>query len=333
MKQKENQKETKLHTQTKMGNNKPDIRIFIACHKPSFVPENPLFYPVQVGTALTDKRLENMTYCDNKGDNISEKNPDYCELTAQYMVWKNIDCDYYGFFHYRRYMTFCKVCPITHDGKIVDKRQSPYIELDSVWDDLTPYGIEPQQMEQEILKYDLITVYRERTNTTAYHQYCEYHRAEELDHMLEILRKLYPEYSDAAKAYMSSKEIYYLNMYIMKKELFHTYMKWLFTLLDTFEQERKEIEKPQEPRLYGYLAERLFGIFYFYQREHGIRCAETPYLKFYQTEPGREEKASNIREFRLKPTNIKVRIDMRRLNRLFPAGSLRRVLLRGLFIK
>ena len=59
-----------------------DIRILIACHKPTYVPENPLFYPIQVGTALTDRRLEGMAYHDNEGDNISEKNPDYCELTA-----------------------------------------------------------------------------------------------------------------------------------------------------------------------------------------------------------------------------------------------------------
>ena len=64
----------------------PDIRIFIACHKPTYVPENPIFYPVQVGTALTEKRLEHMAYRDNEGDNISGKNPDYCELTAQYWI-------------------------------------------------------------------------------------------------------------------------------------------------------------------------------------------------------------------------------------------------------
>ena len=43
-----------------------DIRILIACHKPTYVPENPLFYPIQVGTALTDRRLEGMTYHDNE---------------------------------------------------------------------------------------------------------------------------------------------------------------------------------------------------------------------------------------------------------------------------
>ena len=46
-----------------------DIRILIACHKPTYVPENPLFYPIQVGTALTDRRLEGMAYHDNEGDN------------------------------------------------------------------------------------------------------------------------------------------------------------------------------------------------------------------------------------------------------------------------
>ena len=72
-----------------------DIRILIACHKPTYVPENPLFYPIQVGTALTDRRLEGMAYRDNEGDNISGKNPDYCELTAQYWALRmlmNVPC-------------------------------------------------------------------------------------------------------------------------------------------------------------------------------------------------------------------------------------------------
>ena len=106
-----------------------DIRILIACHKPTYVPENPLFYPIQVGTALTDRRLEGMTYHDNEGDNISEKNPDYCELTAQYWAWKHLDCDYYGFFHYRRYLTFRNLSPVTAKGKIIGKRHIPYLSL------------------------------------------------------------------------------------------------------------------------------------------------------------------------------------------------------------
>ena len=37
----------------KQINTMPDIKIFVVCHKPSYVPKNPYLYPIQVGTALT----------------------------------------------------------------------------------------------------------------------------------------------------------------------------------------------------------------------------------------------------------------------------------------
>lgn len=55
--------------------------------------------------ALADHRFKGMQH-DDEGENISYKNPYYCELTAQYWAWKNLDADYYGLFHYRRYFSF-----------------------------------------------------------------------------------------------------------------------------------------------------------------------------------------------------------------------------------
>lgn len=63
------------------------IQIYVACHKPTWVLDNRLLVPVQVGAALTDARYAGMRQ-DNEGEHISEKNAQYCELTAQYWAWK-----------------------------------------------------------------------------------------------------------------------------------------------------------------------------------------------------------------------------------------------------
>ena len=50
-----------------------DIKILVAAHKRAYVPEHPLLFPIQVGSALSEKRLPGMLH-DDEGANISEKN-------------------------------------------------------------------------------------------------------------------------------------------------------------------------------------------------------------------------------------------------------------------
>ena len=59
------------------------IKIFVATHKDAEFPAASCFIPVQVGAANTSERFVG-TKADNTGENISAKNPMYCELTAQY---------------------------------------------------------------------------------------------------------------------------------------------------------------------------------------------------------------------------------------------------------
>ena len=77
-----------------------DIKILVAAHKKYWMPDDSVFLPIQVGAAL---HLALGYVPDNTGDNISAKNPNYCELTALYWAWKNLDCEYIGLCHYRRY--------------------------------------------------------------------------------------------------------------------------------------------------------------------------------------------------------------------------------------
>ena len=80
--------------------NKHNAKIIIAAHKPYRMPEDPMYVPVHVGASGKD---DIGFVRDDSGDNISELNPEFCELTGFYWAWKNLDADYIGLVHYRRY--------------------------------------------------------------------------------------------------------------------------------------------------------------------------------------------------------------------------------------
>lgn len=74
----------------------------VAAHKPYWMPQDDVYMPIHVGC----EGKESIGFTgDNTGDNISAKNPHYCELTALYWAWKNLQADYTGLVHYRRYFT------------------------------------------------------------------------------------------------------------------------------------------------------------------------------------------------------------------------------------
>ena len=74
--------------------------IYIAAHKQFTSLEMDGYIPLQVGA---ENNIDLGYLKDNVGDNISEKNPNYCELTGLYWIWKNCNDEYKGLVHYRRY--------------------------------------------------------------------------------------------------------------------------------------------------------------------------------------------------------------------------------------
>ena len=81
------------------------LLIVAAYHKQAYVPNSDIILPMQVGASVAKVQL-NMVK-DNVGENISELNPYYCELTALYSLWRNYsDVEYYGLCHYRRFFSY-----------------------------------------------------------------------------------------------------------------------------------------------------------------------------------------------------------------------------------
>lgn len=272
-----------------MENNNPNIKIYVVCHKPSFVPENPYLYPIQVGTAINGKRLDGMLH-DDEGDHISDRNRTYCELTAQYWAWKNDDADYYGFFHYRRYFAF--------DPDLNKDDGWGNLAYDRITDDvIEEIQLKPEVMKALITKYDAIFVKGRNYPRVleggkpmdVYHEYgvAPFQHRKDLDITLQVLAEKYPEFEPYVKQYMKSSTAHECNMFIMKKEVYHKYCEWLFDIL--FEAE-KRIDMTwysvEEYRVMGYLAERLCGIYYTYLKEQkDIKTFELPKTLFHDTAP------------------------------------------------
>ena len=57
------------------------LQIIVACHKECDYPKDPVYLPLHVG--CEGKASIGLTG-DNSGDNISKKNPVFCELTGLY---------------------------------------------------------------------------------------------------------------------------------------------------------------------------------------------------------------------------------------------------------
>lgn len=246
-----------------------DIRLFVCCHRPGRIPEHPLLVPIQAGAALADARFPGFLH-DDAGENISAKNRSYCELTAQYWAWKNAEADYLGFFHYRRYLY----------PDIAAKR--PYrIEREPSGPLLDRLGYD--RFGELIRQYDLIAPIGEDMYVPVREHYAQApcHHRRDLETVEQILRERHPEMAEALETHLSGTVCYFGNIYIMRREIFRRYCAWLFPLLEEFDR-RTDFSgyTPQERRVDGYLAERLFGVYLTFRRD-GLKTLELPRAHFY----------------------------------------------------
>ncbi len=234
------------------------VKIFMCTHSPyDFLP--PLAIAVQGGAKLKDSVEGTIPDFGILGS-ISEKNPEYCELTVQYYAWKNEEADYYGFCHYRRF--FCFDESVSKPYLVFDK--IPKRKLNSLLSD-------GETIANTVSKYDIVVPRAENLGISVYDKYItsKYCYAEDMDLFISVLKNKYPYLAMYADEYLSDMHQYFCNMFIMKKELFFDYCNILFPLLEEFDQHKRMHGNFQADRTDGYLAERFLGIYLKFIKANG----------------------------------------------------------------
>lgn len=210
------------------------IKIIIACHREGPVPDDPCYLPVEVGAALRAEAIPGFTP-DNTGDNISRKNENYCELTALYWAWKNLDADALGLVHYRRYFA----------------RRHFSRQIAEEADFLKALAEAPV----------ILPVKRRYWIETIYSQYIHAHHEQDLSVTRAVIAERCPAYLAAYDRKMNMRSGHAFNMLVMRRELFDAYCSWLFSVM--FEVEKRlDISSydAYNARVFGFLTERLLDV-------------------------------------------------------------------------
>ena len=227
-----------------------NITIFICAHKEVPLPSHPYFLPIQAGAALHDAIPSYQP--DSEGENISLKNPHFCELTCHYWAWKNLKgVDIIGLNHYRRFYDFQRKWPqFSADKRFVETKT--FLEQDYYFPDL----------EKLLSKYDIILPVARHWRVSNTQQYAEYHIAKDWEMLRQIIKERSPQYIPAFEKTMdhSNKAVGY-NMFITHWKHFEAYSEWLFDILFEVERRVPPIDDSVQSRIYGYMSERLINVF------------------------------------------------------------------------
>ena len=229
--------------------------IIIATHKEYPMPDDSMYLPVHAGKAISNKTLPYQG--DDTGEHISGKNPHYCELTALYWAWKNIDSDYIGLVHYRRHFTL-------HNPLLFIKNKFPYV-------------LKHQECEKLLSQYDILLPRpRNYFIETNYSHYIHAHPAESMDMTRDIINTLYPEYIPAFDTVMKRTKAHMFNMFLMKKNIFSSYCEWLFSVLSALETKLDIFSyDAYNQRIFGFVSELLLDV---YIEKNHLPYAELPVM-------------------------------------------------------
>lgn len=185
-----------------------DARILVAAHKPYWMPNDPLYVPVQVNCASGAAPIDGYER-DNTGNNISDKNDRYSELTALWWGWRNLDCDALGLVHYRRHFAG------TGERDVLT-------------------GAEAQALLEQVPA--VVPMARNYVIESVASHYAHTHTAVHLDALRAAVDEVSPGRLHIFDAQMASTKVHMFNMLLMRREVLDPYCTWLFDVLKATER-------------------------------------------------------------------------------------------------
>lgn len=233
-------------------------QIAVVGHKPFEVPLDSAYLGIQVGNGPDIPSLVR----DNTADNISSKNTSYCELTAQYWLWKNSTADIKGLVHYRRILGSPNAHAVPFES--IDTRRNK--------------AVAGTEIESLLKTHDVILPKSHNyVSETALGHYERSHiSGEGFSIIREYLVLKYPKYVDNLDVVLNSKHSHLLNILIANSDVFDSYSEWLFDVLGEVGS-KLDISNysPVEKRVFGYLSELLIDV---WVKTNHLSYAELPTL-------------------------------------------------------
>ncbi len=195
------------------------ICIAVASHKPYRMPDDSVYLPLHVGRALHPENIDSMGpgfVGDDTGENISNMNAQYSELTGLYWLWKNCSADYKGLVHYRRHFAttnLSKKCARDRFARIAteDDFQALLKKAPVVVPTARNYVIES------------VGLHYEHTMDGA---------AEQIAAVQKIVEDKYPRYASALHDQLSGTHAHMFNMFVMRSDFLDGYCRWIYPLLE-----------------------------------------------------------------------------------------------------
>lgn len=167
---------------------------------------------------------------DDEGDNISELNSYYSELTGIYWIWKNCDMKNVGLVHYRRFF-------VSHSGL---------------------HLLSSKEVNKILIRHDVIVPKKQRLKIPVKKELCKYIDSSYIENIENIIKEISPEYIDTFEDFMNGNVMFLFNMFVGNKKILDPYFDWIFKILFSFQ--KSIILDEKNKRAMGYISEWLFNV-------------------------------------------------------------------------